>query len=64
MSLIVHPAPRMTRAPAPNIANNWRSGNCPADVAKHIDQPHGQNKSQVPKDQWNISDVQAPKRGI
>merc|ERR1719318_1387616 len=48
MSLMVQPAPLMTKAPTPKMANMWRSGSWPAGVARQSDQPQGQNSSQVP----------------
>lgn len=47
ISLTVQPAPRITKAPAPNKANNLKSGKPPdAIVRPHVD---GQKSSHVPE---------------
>lgn len=48
MSFIVHPAPRIMNAPVPKRANIWRSGKAPAEAAKAILHPQGQNSNQLP----------------
>ena len=54
ISLIVHPAPLITRAPAPNTASRERSGIAPGTPANPILQPQGQNNNHVP-DEVNIT---------
>lgn len=51
ISLMVHPAPRMTRAPAANIASVSSGGRTPGAAARAMLQPHGQNSSQDPAQQ-------------
>ena len=49
MSLKVQPAPRIARAPMPNIANRIRlSRDSGCGEAKAIDHQHGNSSSQVP----------------
>lgn len=48
ISLMVQPAPRMTRAPAANIASVSSGGRTPGAAARAILQPQGQNNSQDP----------------
>jgi hypothetical protein len=48
MSLMVHPAPRITKAPRPKTARRAGSGRQPAGVARARLHPHGHNNSQVP----------------
>lgn len=48
MSFIVHPAPRIMKAPVPKSTNIWRSGKALAGAAKAILHPQGQNSNQLP----------------
>lgn len=48
ISLMVQPAPRMTRAPAANIASVSSGGRTPGAAARAMLQPQGQNSSQDP----------------
>ena len=48
MSLMVHPAPLITRAPSPNRANNWRSGKDPGEAASPMLHVHGKYNNHVP----------------
>lgn len=53
ISLMVQPAPRMTRAPAANIASVSSGGRTPGAAARAILQPQGQNNSQDPAQTLN-----------
>lgn len=48
MSLMVHPAPRITIAPTANLAIMTKSGRAPAGAAMAMLQQHGQRSSHVP----------------
>jgi len=48
MSLMVHPAPRMTKAPVENKAKRVGSGRHPEGAARAVDQKQGQRSSIVP----------------
>lgn len=48
MSLIVHPAPRMTIAPTANFAIMRKSGRAPAGAAMAMLQQHGHRSNHVP----------------
>ena len=53
MSLTVHPAPRITNAPAPKSANKVKSGKPPVPTARP--QVDGQNSSHVPKPKVHLN---------
>ena len=48
ISLMVQPAPRMTRAPSANLESIRTSGKCPAGATSAILQQHGHKSSHVP----------------
>ena len=47
-SFTVHPAPRKSKEPTPNVASNPTSGNAPTGAANAMDQKHGHASSAVP----------------
>ena len=49
MSLIVHPAPLITKEPINIILRILKSGKLPGAVANATDHPQGQNNNHVPK---------------
>lgn len=49
ISLIVHPAPLIKKAPVPKTANIKGSGQQPAWALKAILQPHGQKSNHDPE---------------
>ena len=52
MSLIMQPAPRMKKAPAPNRISIQRSGRWPGLAANAMLHVHGHNNSSVPKQEF------------
>mgnify|MGYP006897300956 CR=1 FL=1 len=49
ISLTVHPAPLITKAPAPNTPIRKGSGKTPGCVARETPQAQGQNNNHVPE---------------
>lgn len=48
---IVHPAPRIIKAPKPNNSKYCKSGKAPGAALNAILHPHGQNSNQEPTQQ-------------
>lgn len=57
MSLMMHPAPLMKKAPAPNRASSHRLGRVPGAEARAILQVQGQYSNHVPEICWGKKNI-------